>query len=944
MRIIKTYIKTHIKTHIKTYHQTRFEFQDPREAIAPETQVICAHSSLATALDVPYCSLETLARQHCQQQGWQILSPLMAHQRRLAVVREQVQDQRRNPTWPQLQHNGSYEGDLSALERRFLPGLSSLLRSDLDLAALAAITPHSSPLTLLLRVTQAYCDRLEREKSVDPAQIYPRAARLQPTPRPLWVYGYPEWIDRPGRLQFLNAIAAPGSLLFLPSSPELDLPGQEQAIADLQALGWTLETSEDEPSASAPSTASASPVSASTVLTSTRSLPVHHRPAESYLNQEEEVRGVLRQVKRLLHQGVAPQEMALVTWDVEGYDPMLQDIAWEYELPIACDRPRPLLKTPLGAWLQGLVAALRSRFDFESTAALFRHPLTPTAPEIIGSIDWGRVRRQHPHTGQSWRNCGAQLTALEGWTRGDRSTWIARLQELLESWQLEPRCQSHPSDRLAWSSLQQGLQHLAQANPQRLTLEQFTQELLDTLSWLRVAPEPSEGAIAVQSPEAVLGARYGYLWVLGVADGMIPSPLGSDPLLDLYRRKQLRKQGFGIETAFTLTQRQLFVFRDLFRGAEELYLSYPRQIKATPRQPSPYLARFNIAVQAADDPGAIASWQELRQQGLRQQGLRQQGLRQRGLQEDPVLSHAARSWAIEHRRHQGRHQGRRQGRHQGQGGDRFQGLTEIPLDLQSHCFSASQLTHLGQCGFKWLAGDLLKIRELAEAETELSGRVRGKLYHKTLELATQMALETRSPDLREALLQHLEAAFEEAEALEQLPELAAWGARRKEHLQRLHRTVSQASFLSDDSQIVATERSFEGEWYGFRVRGQIDRLDHTPKGHVVIEYKSRSSRPTRAKSDQGKADLDVQLPLYQDLVAQQLQGENPTESASVQAYYYSLTKGKPLGKGNKVDRAALERFSDRLKTHLKQGDYPVEPDHQQSVCQYCPHDVICRKS
>ncbi|MFP4651559.1 MAG: PD-(D/E)XK nuclease family protein [Phormidium sp.] len=902
---------------IKIHHQTRFEFLEQREAIAATTQVICAHQSLATALDVPYCSLEMLARQHCQHEGWQILSPWMAHQRRLAVIREQVQDQREDPTWPHLQHNGSSEGDLSALERRLIPGLTSLLWSDLDLAALAAITPHSSPLTLLLRVAQAYCDRLEHEKSVDPAQVYQRAARLQPTPRPLWVCGYPEWIDRQPRLQFLNAIAAPESLLVLPSFPELDLPGQQQAIAALQALGWTLETSEDEPSVSA---------------TATVSLPVHPQPATSYVNQEEEVRGVLRQVKRLLHQGVAPQEMALVTWDLEGYDPILQDIAWEYELPLTCDRPRPLLKTPLGAWLNQVVATVRSRFDFEPTAALLRHPLTPTAPQILGTIDWGKVRRQHPHTGQGWRDCGARLTALEGWRRGDRSTWIARLQELLESWQLKQRLLSHRSDRLAWSSLEQGLQHLAQANPQPLTLEQFTQELLDTLSWLRVTPEPSEGAIALHSPETLLGAKYGYLWVLGVADGMIPSPLPCDPLLDLYRRKQLRNQGFAIETALTLTQRQLLVFRELFRVAEQIYLSYPRQIKATPRSPSPYLARFEIPVQAADDQGAIASWQELRQRALRQGGLRQGGSHQPISREDPVLSHAARSWAIE------------QGRLQGQGGDRFQGLTDVPLDLPSRCFSASQLTHLGQCGFKWFAGDLLKIRELAEAETEFSARLRGKLYHKTLELATQKALETRSPDLRQALLQHLEAAFEEAEVLEQLPELAAWGARRKEHLQRLHRTISQGSFLADDSQILATERSFEGEWYGFRVRGQIDRLDLTPKGYVVIEYKSRSSRPTRAKNDQGKADLDVQLPLYQDLVGQQLQEENPTESASVQAYYYSLTKAKRLGTGDKVDRAALERFSDRLKTHLKQGDYPVEPDSQQSACQYCPHDVICRKS
>lgn len=891
---------------IKTHPQTRLELLKQRQAIAPGTQVICAHPSLATALDVPYCSLEMLARQECEQKGWRILSPLMAHQRRLAVVREQVQDPRRARTWPQLQTTSIADGEISALERRFMPGIMTLLRSNLDLAALAAITPPDSPLTLVLQVTRAYCDRLEAEQALDPAQVYQRAATLQPTARLLWVCGYPEWIDRQPRLQFLTAIAAAGSILSLPSSPELDLPGQHQAIADLQARGWTVETGEDEPSASA---------------NSTMSSPVDNRPADSYLNQEEEVRGVLRQVKRLWHQGVAPQDLALVTWDTEGYEPMLREIAWEYELPIAGDRSRPLLKTPLGAWLKQVVAAVRSRFDFEATAALLRHPLTPTAAHIIGAIDWELVRRRHPHNSQGWRDCGARLMPLEGWTRGDRSTWIARLRQLLDGWQLEQRLLSHPGDRGCWSSLEQALQYLAQATPGRLTLEQFTQELLDILSWLPVAPHHPQGAIVLHSPETLLGARYRHLWVLGVADGILPSPLPSDPLLDLYSRKQLRKQGFAIETALTLTQRQLLVFRDLFRVAEQLYLSYPRQIKTTPRGPSPYLARFKIAVQAADETGAIASWQELRQRGVRQSLSL----------EDPVLAHATRSWAIEQRRLQA------------QGGDRFQGLTDVPLDIPQRCFSASQLTHLGQCGFKWFAGDLLKIRELTEAETELSGRLRGKLYHKTLELATQKALETRSPDLRQALLQHLEAAFEEAEALEQLPDLAAWGARRKEHLQRLRRTLSQASFLGDESQILATEQSFEGEWYGFQVRGQVDRLDRTPKGYVIIEYKNRSNWPTRAKNDQGKADLDVQLPLYQDLVGQQIQEETPTESASVQAYYYSLTKGKPIGKGNKVDRAALERFSDRLKTHLNQGYYPVEPDNQQSVCQYCPHDLICRK-
>ena len=124
-------------------------------------------------------------------------------------------------------------------------------------------------------------------------------------------------------------------------------------------------------------------------------------------------------------------------------------------------------------------------------------------------------------------------------------------------------------------------------------------------------------------------------------------------------------------------------------------------------------------------------------------------------------------------------------------------------------------------------------------------------------------------------------------------------------------------------------------------RGVVDRVDRTPSGYVIIEYKSRSNRPGRAKDEQGQANLDVQLPLYGDVLGQQLQAQE-AETASVRSYYYSLTKAKPLGHRDKVDREALERFSDRLKDHLHRGDYPVEPDRQYYACQYCPHDVICR--
>ena len=59
---------------LKIHSQGAFEGPDGSETIAPGTQVICAHPSQAQALGVPYCSLDLLARQCCEQRGWQVVS------------------------------------------------------------------------------------------------------------------------------------------------------------------------------------------------------------------------------------------------------------------------------------------------------------------------------------------------------------------------------------------------------------------------------------------------------------------------------------------------------------------------------------------------------------------------------------------------------------------------------------------------------------------------------------------------------------------------------------------------------------------------------------------------------------------------------------------------------------------------------------------------------
>jgi ATP-dependent helicase/DNAse subunit B len=125
------------------------------------------------------------------------------------------------------------------------------------------------------------------------------------------------------------------------------------------------------------------------------------------------------------------------------------------------------------------------------------------------------------------------------------------------------------------------------------------------------------------------------------------------------------------------------------------------------------------------------------------------------------------------------------------------------------------------------------------------------------------------------------------------------------------------------------------------VKGKVDRVDMTPEGLMLVEYKTISSRPTAAKDATGKTNLDVQLPLYVQAAAPALDGERPVAGA----YYYSLTAAKPLKKVNtvKIDDGELAHFAERIKGQLQQGRYTVEPDRDRNACNYCSFDAVCRQ-
>ncbi len=209
--------------------------------------------------------------------------------------------------------------------------------------------------------------------------------------------------------------------------------------------------------------------------------------------------------------------------------------------------------------------------------------------------------------------------------------------------------------------------------------------------------------------------------------------------------------------------------------------------------------------------------------------------------DDPVLPHAVHAWAVEKRREGAELP------------DEYDGVVGLPLNPSTRVFSASQLTALGQCPFKWFADKVLRLAELAEAESDLSPLLKGNLYYRCLELALSKVL--GATNLSQVGIEQLESAFQQAEQDLQFPSLPAWNAQRSEHIKTLSRTIQQPDFLQPGAEILVLETEFEGELYGLKVSGRVDRVDRTTQGLILFDYKISSNKPIGVNEDRRKAEL-----------------------------------------------------------------------------------------
>lgn len=773
--------------------------------------------------------------------------------------------------------------------RRFAPVMAEVLRAGLDLDSLAAFAdPRAQEVA---RFTGAYVARLRERRLYDPAEILWLAASRIRKQEPILLYGY-QHLGRDEE-HFVLALAAPGSAIALPRPNDAASSDNLDTARRFEAAGWTIRRPENA-----------------------QGERPRHLQGWQFPEQEAEVRGVLAHVKALLSDGTSPADIALVARDDAAYGPLVVAVAQEQGVPVNAEYQVPLSRTRFGHWLNLLTEVVEGDLPFEATFRLLSHPLC----RLLNAETRTLARQTHPSDPVSWANLCPQTSELAWPEHAEPREWAERLRTLIQSFGLARRVRPWASEVIALGRFERALEAIATRPHARLSRADFISDLREALAILTTPAHPARGGVSLHTPLALFGARVKHVFVLGSAEDQLPARLNDDPVLDFATRKRLVAAGFPLETAAAAARREHQTFTAILGiAAETLTLAYPRMAGGKPRLPSPAYGWLGIEPVEPEVP--VASLEEGRRIKIFGEDA----------EPDPVLARARQALMVERRREA-------PGLLSEQ--DPHDGYTGVPVAWRNRTFSSTQLSTLGQCAFKWYAQRVLRIQEPDEASDAIAPDVRGKLYHKTLDLACRRA--AGSPDIRQAVLDGLEAAFlaaEEALVDEigyHLPDVHGWEAIREEHLNLLGRAVQHEAFIDPGAVVVATERDFRGVWREFTIRGQIDRIDQLEDALQIIDYKAGSSIYGKAQDSQRKATLDLQLPIYAEAAAPELFPDVPVGDA----FYYTLSK--PKRHGAKVDADELDTLIARLKAHLEEGHFPVAPDLKRKACTYCDQLIVCR--
>jgi ATP-dependent helicase/nuclease subunit B len=469
--------------------------------------------------------------------------------------------------------------------------------------------------------------------------------------------------------------------------------------------------------------------------------------------------------------------------------------------------------------------------------------------------------------------------------------------------------------------------------------------------------------VFVGPPSAMRGLSFDTVFIVGAADGRVPSVVQPDPILPDAVRTQW---GLPAIAARAARERREYLVATA-AATKALVVSYPR---ADPRatqslEPSPWVAELprevlpSYAGALARAPHAVGFDELVTQELLRA------GLAGRAVNDHPAFAAArlAHGYATI--------AGRRSAVM-----TEFDGLVE--RDAQrlrgERFYSSTGLQDFVDCPFRYFLKSVLHVQSVDRPESAdtIEPRERGNLLHQVLERffgervgAMPVPTQAWSAADHAALQRIATACITEFEQEGRVGQPGLW----KFEQRRVRREL--AAVLETDSRLRAelglTPTYFEASFGSFaadedagptlppveiqidadttmRFRGRIDRIDRTEEdGLMVLDYKT--GKQSAAPLDESRVDggRRLQLAIY-GLAARGFHPTGPVRAA----YWYTRESIATNLETIDVDAVTEEKLHEALSctaSAIRAGTFPMIPGDEDrnsyQHCRYCDYQRLC---
>lgn len=778
----------------------------------------------------------------------------------------------------------------------------------------------------------------------------------------------------------------------------------------------------------------------------------------------QEAAAVLRQVKRLLLEGTAPDDILVTVRDTGRYAGPLAEAGRRYGLPLALQTGEPLAENPAviallqvlqlapgGFRRRAVLDALRSPYvtvEGLDTAALDQLGEVARAQLVIGGqAEWlsalDRASQASDHEDDERQVLAitpTQAAALRGplshcFARvtpppvADVRTYIGWIESLMGD---DPQGEVD-DDQPQGGIVSTGLGILANARgggPSALVdrdlaaLQQFkrvlkgllaAQNLLTALQlgtpaqlpWAEFLAEVERavqvtavdqaakraGKVLVTTVNNGRGLPHQHLFILGLSEGLFPSPATEDRLYLDSERLAFRARGLHLETSAERTGDDGLFYELISQARESLTLSRPTLQQGVPWPESSLwravrLLYTDAAARIQRDrlgPGQVVAVSQAATEAEARLALAK-AFTEPDAEHPPeaaaalynhLLARGDATWRNIWRGQQIERRRMSRGPH-----DMFSGrlgdpalIAHIAAELgPDHLWSASQFTELGQCGFRFFSRRILKLDALEEPEDGLDSRRRGTLIHSILEdtyrelLGLPITPENEPHAL--AVLRRVAAqAFQEAPATLGFRPSPLWAQARQTILRALERTLRQDFSAGGPTQQFGSaprtpyrlEQPFSpatppalpltlapgGE--ALAVTGFIDRIDRQGDRIILIDYKTGSSKiPTSEMARGRNYQMMIYLLSARAILEQDESPDRPTAVAG--GFFWHLGNQQSSGVfdlEDTEDRANLEAGQAHLTRQIglaRAGDFGGSPNRlEKSKCYpHCQYATFCR--